>query len=129
MIISDYESQELNKVLEEQALESCVREAQGDILNLKDAKHKIHIMVQAITSKNNQIQKLKRVQTANYTMLEGWESKYQLLESLLEESYGFRKFYQAMLLKMVRDMKLLESSPETMQKFRTINENLEVHKY
>jgi len=62
-------------------------------------------------------------------MLEGWESKYQLLESLLEESYGFRKFYQAMLLKMVRDMKLLESSPETMQKFRTINENLEVHKY
>jgi len=55
MIISDYESQELNKVLEEQALESCVREAQGDILNLKDAKHKIHIMVQAITSKNNQI--------------------------------------------------------------------------
>ena len=45
MIINDHESQELNKVLEEQALESCVREAQGDILNLKDAKHKIHVMV------------------------------------------------------------------------------------
>ena len=62
-------------------------------------------------------------------MLEGWERKHQLQEGLLEESYGFRKFYQAMLLKMVRDMKLLESSPETMQKFRTINETLEVHKY
>ena len=61
-------------------------------------------------------------------MLEGWERKHQLQEGLLEESYGFRKFYQAMLLKMVRDMKLLESSPETMQKFRTINETLEVHK-
>ena len=62
-------------------------------------------------------------------MLEGWERKHQLHERLLAESHGFRKFYQAMLLKMVRDTKLLESSPETMQKFRTINETLEVHSY
>ena len=30
---------------------------------------------------------------------------------------------------MVRDMKLLDSNADKMNKFRTINENLEVHKY
>ena len=93
MIISDYESRAMNKVLEEKALETCLQEAQGDIVNLKDAKNKIQLMVSAIVSKNNEIENLKLVQKANYTLLDSQDAKYILQQTLLEESEKFRKYY------------------------------------
>jgi len=40
-----------------------------------------------------------------------------------------RYYYQKMLLKMVRDLKLLEEDAIKKMRFNIINEDLEVHKY
>ena len=52
MTIADFESRELNRVLEETTTQTMVTAARADITNIKDAKERIQTLLNVLKSKD-----------------------------------------------------------------------------
>jgi hypothetical protein len=61
MIISDYESKEINKVMNVKDLDRIMEESKADISNVKEAKERIDDLLRVIKSKNNEIERLNNI--------------------------------------------------------------------
>ena len=58
MTISDYESRELNKEMQEKDLYRIIEESKGEISNVKEARERIDDLLRVVTSKGNEIIRL-----------------------------------------------------------------------
>ena len=78
-----------------------------------------------IESKVELIELVKKEVKSKETQLESNAFKLKQMATELQETKRMRKFYQSLLLKSIRDLKMLDGHKEEKTKFNAINETLE----
>jgi len=119
MSLADFESTEMNEVLEEKTVDALIEYCKTDLQlrNVADARQIIKSLMSIVTSKNKEIFLKNKEIERKMKLIAAFEQRAFDQEHFYLEEQRLRKFYQKIVLKHIRDLDLLKDKEEAKDMF------------
>ena len=126
MRIAEMESTRMNEVEDDQAVDALVQQygdGERQIQNVNEAKTIIKQFVKIVKGKDITIRENKKYSNKQKALVDVLEERLFDKDSVIKEESILRQYYQKILLKAVRDLKVFDHDKKALNMFQTVFED------